>query len=259
MADHRGNVSPGGRPDPGQSAFDKGQQLYLAGSFDKALAAFQEATRLSPMFFKAHACAVDCLLRKGELDRGEKTAQELLERYNRDTDLGTARAHAYLQRYRQRRKLREFESADFNYNMAMEFGAIATEATPGSSYAWLRKGEIILGKRTPRASMEARSCFERALAAERNWMTETRIGMIWYLSGWYPEAAKWLHEVSQTTPDRACTWYWLGRAQLASGNRGLAKRSLKKAVHLDRHYEEALEALRECSLFGRIIGLFGRG
>lgn len=238
--------------DPAESAFARGEQLYVMGRFDLAARAFEQAVHVSPRFLKAHAALVDAVLALGQVDRGEALAEDLLKKFNRNTDLGTARAHAYLERYRVRREEEDHESADFHYGLAKEFCKIATDATPGSSYAWLRSGEVALAKRTPGAPRTAQRSFNTALSCDRNWMTETKIGRIWAEWGWYNEAQQWLADAARTSPNRAGVWYWLGMAYLGGDRAGEAKGCFRKALGLQPQYEEARQALTQCSAPNRL-------
>lgn len=241
--------------DRAETSFERGEALYLAGKFEGALEAHQRATQLAPRFYKAHAATMDALLALERVEDAENMGEELLKQFNRNTDLGTARAHAYLHRYGLLAGAPALqESADFNYQLAVQFCEIATDITPGSSHAWLRKGEVAVAKKEKFSLATGRKHFERAGAGMPSWEFETKVGMILYEWEWFGEAVKQLEKAADISGERACIYFWLGKALLACDKRGEAKECLQKALRIDSAYAEAEAALDECSPQSKAIG-----
>jgi len=238
--------------DRAEDAFELGEALSLAGKSGKALGAYQQAARLDPRFYRAQAAMVDAMLALGDVDRAEQKAEDLLKKFNRNTDLGTARAHVYLHRYGLIADAPALqESARFHYGLAAQFCDIAIDMTPGSSYAWLRKGEVAIATRQGQGLIEGQAHFDKACAGRTGWAFETRVGTIFYEWRWCGEAATRLRTAAELSPDQACIWYWLGKVHLDCQEKPEARECFEKALRLDRDYEEAEAALAECKFLGK--------
>lgn len=239
--------------DPARRAYEEGRALYLAGRFADALAAYERGLRQAPGFLRAHAAQVDTLLALDLTAQAESQAETLLDRYGSNTDLGVARAHAFLHRGRRLLEAGDLDAAAEQFEEAHRFLDIALTARPESRYARLRKGEAHLVRRRREALALAQECF---LLAAREGDAEGPLEaaaacLDW---GWYDEAARQLDVVSARAPDLAATWYWRGRVALAQRRRREAEAAFGRALQLDSAHAEARAALEDCrpSLWRRL-------
>ena len=244
--------------DRAEAAFHRGRGLYLAGRFPESLAAYEEAVSASPRFLRAQAAQIDALLQMRLIAQAESQAESLLERHNRNTDIGVARARCYLFRSRRRAGRGKPDSAEFHYELARKFCDIALATRPDSSYAWLRKGEVNLARRHRLAVGMARECFENARREDPGWELLVEIGMIAYDWGWHREAEAWLTEAGAVAMDQAGLWHWLGLVRLALGEKLNARGCLEKALSLDPTHAQAEQALLACSPGLRVARFLSR-
>jgi tetratricopeptide (TPR) repeat protein len=232
--------------DGAAAAFERGEGLFLEGRFGAALQAYESATELAPSFFRAHAAAIDALLALGRLDEAQTRAERLLDKFNRNADLGSACAHTYLHRCQRLRAAGDHEGAQERYRQAMQYCEIATESNPQSAYAWLRRGEAALAAIEGLRLLAASGCFQRAVGGRGDWALETHVGMIFLEWGWLGEAERWLAGAAERAPSCAAVRFWLGRTCLAGGEVQRARSWFQQALSLSGDYAEAKAGLAEC-------------
>ena len=233
--------------------FDEGMGEYIAGNWHVALTAFGKATRIAPKYFRAQAAEIDTLIQMDLTAQGESQADFLLERYDANTDIGVARAHGYLHRYRVLSHTRDLDGAEFCYDRAREYLDIAIEKRPDSRTAWLRRLEAMLGRRHRTMMTRAGECFARACAGDDDWATRVMAGAIAYEWEWFHAADAWLTQALAIDWDLASGWYWLGLTRWAMRRRQNGLQCLRRALAIRPDYPAARNALEYASPVRRAL------
>ncbi len=130
------------------------------------------------------------------------------------------------------------------HKLALETARREVAADPGDKFAWFNIGTNLLALGDPAGATTA---FEKADALKLPWR------MLWYqhgpfeanfLAGNYERVIKIANKALKSTGDLEESYYWRGKALLASGKAADARRDFGIAIKLNVNYIAAVEALK---------------
>ena len=178
------------RSDKESSAlFDKGNQLYVQGSFDEAIKVFEEFMAKYPEIYQVHLNLGSNYLKKGDLDKAQSEFQLVLEKTMQppgtsQKDPGASfRAYAGMGEIALKRN--DFEAAQKNFRQALEI-------SPLDETAAYNVGEIFFSSQK---IDEAIKYFEMAIQIKKEWSKPyNRLGVVYLNKGDFPKALEYLNK-----------------------------------------------------------------
>jgi tetratricopeptide (TPR) repeat protein len=249
-----------GSPGPGPAGADAGDQVteahldgergFYRGEFETAVEEYRHALRLDPTHFASHVGLVDSLI---ELERAEEAVDHVnaaLGRYNRNTLLGAAGAHAAAHSGR--------------LQSAMEYIGVSREHNPGHAYVWLVQAEVDFaigdGRYVSRGKQfQPTYCYRKSaeLAGDtRVW--NMRTGMSLAEWGRHAEALVYFRKAIDARAASPYLYLLAGRCYEALDRGAEAVESYRHALEIDPAYHRAREALRPLARVRRARRWIGR-
>lgn len=214
--------------DRAERFFRTAYRLLVRGFFEEAAEVFERAARYDPSHYRASVGRIEALILMGRNSKAVTAANAALERYGRNSELGSARGHVYLH-------------AD-DLDNALECADVATQSAPESAYAWLIAGEVRLA--LAKAFWSASECFDRARQSPDGWpYLELRIALALLEWRHIERAIAALQEILAADPDLPLGWILMGDAHRVRNNRREFKRCYQRALQLVPDLEEVRQAL----------------
>ena len=203
-------------------------RLLSRGFFGEAAALFDRATRYDRAHYAAYVGLTEALIMQGKLDEAARVADQSLERYGRNCELGAARGHIFL------------HQDDFHH--ASECVDIAIQNAPETAYVWIVAGELRLT--VHEALPYAMDCFAHARDAADGWPhLNLRIALAFLEWGHATHAARSLEAILKVEPDLPLAWILLGDAHRTLGEHAAARECYRRAADLVPDLESVHRAL----------------
>ena len=208
--------------------FQAGHHLLLRGFFAEAADVFERATRYDRAHYDAYVGRTEALILSGEDEAAARVANDALERYGRNCQLGAARGHVFLHQQ--------------DLQNARTCTDIATRNAPESAYVWVIAGEVRVAQHD--ALKSAMDCFARARAAAEPWdHTPLRIALALLEWGQLEHARRSLDAILKVKPDLALAWILLGDALKLTDDQRDWRECYRRAAELVPELEPVRRAL----------------
>lgn len=215
------------------------------GNHETALRLYSRVLEDDKSVVAAWVGQVQMLVMLGEYPEAELWARKALEVFKNHPDLLAGRAQA-LCRLGDRRQA-----------MAVCDQALAQ---PGESgYRWVVRGELMVAGKEPLD----RHCFDKAAAADRDWLVQAEIGLLLLHYGQPGKALPRFRAAIEADPDVIFVWSRRAECEKALGLPEAARQSARRVLDLAPGHPDARALLEELDrrpggVLGKLFGLFGR-
>ena len=213
------------------------------GHFENALRMYSRALEENKAVIAAWVGQVRMLVQLGEFPEAELWSRKALEVFKNHPDLLAGRAQAFCRLG--------------NKQMAMGACDLALHQPGESAFRWMVRGELMVANKE---SLD-RHCFDKAVAADPDWLVPAEIGLILL---YYKQPAKALPRFRgaiAAEPESAFLWRQRGDCEAALGLTDEAIQSLKRCLEIAPHQPDVGGKLRSLAegrgLFGKLKRFFG--
>ena len=214
--------------DRAESLNRAGHRLLLRGFFQDAARVFERATRYDRSHYGAHVGHTEALILLGHIGSAAEAAQDALERYGRNCEVGAARAHVFMHQG--------------DLDTAIQYMDIAAEHAPDSAYVWLIAGELRLA--LGRGLEGSLDCFNKARRSMTPWPdVDVRIALAFMEWGEFDLAMHSLLGLTKEDPKLPLAWLLLGDLHRVLEEPGEARRCYRRVAKLVPNLESVKEAL----------------
>ncbi|MBX9583164.1 MAG: tetratricopeptide repeat protein [Gemmataceae bacterium] len=213
------------------------------GHYETALRLYSRALEDDKSVIAAWVGQVRMLVHLGEYAEAELWARKALEIFKNNPDLLAGRAQAFCR------------LGDKKQAMGCCDQALAQAGE--TAYRWLVRGELMV------ADKQAldRHCFDKAVAADKDWLVQAEIGLVLQYYGQPGKALPRFKAALEEEPESVFLWLKRAECEDALGLTDAAVTSLRRALEIVPKHDEArakLNALLDRpGLFGRIRNFLG--
>jgi predicted Zn-dependent protease len=226
---------------PGNAALHmmRGEIDIMAARHDAALAAFREASRLSPGWWKPYRGEAIALLASRQSEQAIAALRTGIERSSGSPELVTDLASLLERTGKPAEAIRVYEAA------------VARDA--GQTYAINNLAMLFANHGASDADVaRALELIERLAGSDDPGVLDTR-GWVKFKAGQLAEAVTLLQRAADGLPDVPVVRYHLAKAQLQSGDNVAARRNLERALASEQKFQGQEDARRT------LDGIKGRG
>ena len=236
--------------DPVLDEHRTGELDFYRGNFETAIEHYRRAIRLEPTHYRSHVGLVDSLLELERVEEAIAHVNETLERYNRNTLVGVAGAHAALHGGRRRD--------------AEEYISISREHDPGEPYVWLVQAEVSISMGTAAYEVGSKEgqpayCYERSLRlAGEGRVWTMRVGMSLLEWDRPAEALGYFEKALAKKAVSPYIYFLCGRVYEALEDFEKAIDFHKRALEIDPAHHRARGALKTLTGLGKAKRWIGK-
>ena len=232
--------------------YDSGHIYLDDGQYDAAVAEFEKAINIDPIFTDAHYSLGQTYLEQGDLEVAENVVEKILE-----SDRSYQSAHKLLKDIKQAyydRALAHLNNERYSEAIAQFKDTINRYSNFMAAYCGL--GQAYLGQGNLK---DAENAAKKALKFDRNYQRAHKLlaaikqayydrALAHLNNGRYSEAIAQFKDTINRYSNFMAAYYGLGRAYLGQGSLREAQNVTKRALALDSSYQPACKLLNELKL-----------